>query len=387
MDLQKSCIVSPFGEFQLDRLPLVNASSKQDSLRAWDAADELLLQYLFDHQLPKKNSRIIILNDTFGALACSLNESNIISWSDSFISHSATDHNQTINHQKNTTTMLPSNLNPEGPFDLVLIKIPKTLALLEHQLLELKPLITEHTQIISAGMVKYLQNSHLQLFKKIVGTTSTSLAVKKARLYISQRHHNDELNRSPYPRHYFLEELGLNISDHANVFSREKLDIGTRFLLQQLSKLPAATTILDLGCGNGILGIIAKRQQPNSEVYFVDESYMAVASAKKNYMDNIEKELSVSSEKFIVSDCLKQTTLKNIDLILCNPPFHHNNTVGDHTAWRMFKHSHQRLVKHGCFWVIGNRHLNYHLKLKRLFGNCRVIASNKKFVVLEAKKT
>ncbi|MEW8020449.1 MAG: methyltransferase [Candidatus Sedimenticola endophacoides] len=34
--------------------------------------------------------------------------------------------------------------------------------------------------------------------------------------------------------------------------------------------------------------------------------------------------------------------------------------------------------------MVGNRHLNYHVKLKRLFGNLRQVAANPKFVVLEA---
>ena len=46
----------------------------------------------------------------------------------------------------------------------------------------------------------------------------------------------------------------------------------------------------------------------------------------------------------------------------------------------------QVLVKGGELWVIGNRHLGYHAKLKHLFGNCEVVASNKKFTLLKALK-
>ena len=384
MDQSNSLISSPFGTFKLDRIPLTHSSVKQDNLRAWDAADELLLQYLFDNALPTPQSNILIINDAFGALACNLSQYNINSWNDSLISHLATIHNQDLNHQSGSIKQLPSTSTPTDTIDLVLIKIPKTLALLEHQLLTLKPLITNQTTIIASGMVKYLQKSYLQLFENIVGTTTTSQAVKKARLYFSQKDNLGEGGESPYPRKYYLTELDLHISEHANIFSREKLDIGTRFMVQQFDQLPTAKSIVDLGCGNGILGIMAKRKNSSSQIFFVDESYMAVASAKVNYAINIGDESSTSSTQFIVSDCLTQTSLQDIDLILCNPPFHQNNTVGDHIAWRMFKHSQQRLARGGQLWVIGNRHLNYHLKLKRLFGNCRTVASNKKFVVLEA---
>ena len=38
----------------------------------------------------------------------------------------------------------------------------------------------------------------------------------------------------------------------------------------------------------------------------------------------------------------------------------------------------------GELWVIGNRHLGYHVTLRRIFGNSRLVASDAKFVVLKA---
>lgn len=37
--------------------------------------------------------------------------------------------------------------------------------------------------------------------------------------------------------------------------------------------------------------------------------------------------------------------------------------------------------------MVGNRHLGYHVKLRRLFGNCEVVAANPKFVLLRAVRT
>jgi 23S rRNA (guanine1835-N2)-methyltransferase len=38
----------------------------------------------------------------------------------------------------------------------------------------------------------------------------------------------------------------------------------------------------------------------------------------------------------------------------------------------------------GELWVVGNRHLDYHIKLKRWFKRVELAASNTKFVVLKA---
>lgn len=76
----------------------------------------------------------------------------------------------------------------------------------------------------------------------------------------------------------------------------------------------------------------------------------------------------------------------SVDLVLNNPPFHTHQATSDATAWRMFTGARDALRPGGELWVIGNRHLGYHLKLRRLFGGCEIMASDPKFVVLRAVK-
>ena len=68
-------------------------------------------------------------------------------------------------------------------------------------------------------------------------------------------------------------------------------------------------TVIDLGCGNGVLGIYILNQNKQTKVVFVDESYMAVASAKQNVLVNVaEKE---HQSDFIVNNCLDDFTKKS----------------------------------------------------------------------------
>jgi 16S rRNA G1207 methylase RsmC len=71
---------------------------------------------------------------------------------------------------------------------------------------------------------------------------------------------------------------------------------------------------------------------------------------------------------------------------LNNPPFHQQHSNGDAIAWNMFKDARRVLIGGGELWVVGNRHLGYHAKLKKLFGNCETLAANKKYVILKATK-
>lgn len=379
-----------FGSLRLVRSPQASTNVKAAAnLRAWDAADELLLKYLADNKLPEKPGRLLIINDSFGALACSLAAYQPCSWNDSSVSLKAAARNYVANdlrsRQTNTLETLASTSDFVGNADLVLIKIPKTLALLEHQLIALQGHISDETIIIGASMVKYLEKSYLQLFEKIIGETSVSLAAKKARLVFSAVDVGKKPYNSPYPIKVDIDELGISTINYANVFSRGKLDIGSRFFIDQLENLPTAHSIIDLGCGNGVLGIVAKRFFPDAKITFIDESYMAIASAKASFENFIGGAITAEHNcDFVVSDSLDQVDSEKVELVLCNPPFHQNNTVGDEIAWKMFTQSKDILTRGGRIWIVGNRHLNYHIKLKRLFGNCRIVASNKKFVVLES---
>ena len=87
-----------------------------------------------------------------------------------------------------------------------------------------------------------------------------------------------------------------------------------------------------------------------------------------------------------VHDGLAEQPADSLDLVLCNPPFHQQQVVGDFLAWRMFQQARAALMTGGELWIVGNRHLGYHAKLKRLFRGVEQVAATPKFVVLRATK-
>jgi len=371
----------PQGEFKLARYPI----RKKELLRAWDAADEYLLNHFHTIEDENKGLNILVINDGFGALSTALAKHHITLWTDSFLTTRAVSQNFFSNGIESSQIKIKNSIESvEGDYDYVLIKIPKSLAFLEDQLARIKPYISSATKIIAAGMVKAIHTSTLKLFEKYIGETKTSLAKKKARLIFSQNEKNIKVQKSPFPKSFILEGTEYNIINHANVFSREKLDIGTRFFLQHLPQSEKYKKIIDLACGNGVVGLLAARKNPSATVLFIDESFMAVESARENFAN--AKDIS-NNAAFSVNDCLQGIEKSSADLILNNPPFHQNNAVGDEVAWQMFSQSFSVLKPEGELWVVGNRHLAYHIKLKKLFSNCEMIASNKKFVILKSVKS
>ena len=71
----------------------------------------------------------------------------------------------------------------------------------------------------------------------------------------------------------------------AGVFSRSAVDAGSRLLLAAI-KLAGAERILDLGCGYGVLGIVAAARAPQAHVVLVDVNPRAVALAEENIARN-----------------------------------------------------------------------------------------------------
>ncbi|MFJ6700171.1 methyltransferase [Streptomyces sp. NPDC091272] len=457
-------LTTPWGLSDLARFP----PDPRDTLRAWDAADEYLLSRLAgDEETPAVDLSgvVVVLGDRWGALTTALATAGSragtaatgaaeaavaiagdaattvaghagarsasapgpvaaappapvaprpVQITDSYLGRQATRANLARNGvDPDSLDLLSTQDAPPERVDVLLIRVPKSLALLEDQLHRLAPGIHEGTVVIGTGMVKEIHTSTLRLFERIVGPTRTSLAVKKARLIFCTPGSPPDRGGDPWPLTYTLDAdagagAGLTVTNHAGIFCAERLDIGTRFFLQHLPQRADVTRILDLGCGNGVVGTAAALTHPGAHVCFVDESFQAVASARATYRANLPGEgpdlTEGSSElssvagrdrtgsrpggtaEFAVGDAAAGLPAESFDLVLNNPPFHSHQATTDATARRMFAGARDVLRPGGELWVVGNRHLGYHVRLRRIFGNCDVVAGDPKFVVLRAVK-
>ncbi|EDR3714733.1 23S rRNA (guanine(1835)-N(2))-methyltransferase RlmG [Salmonella enterica subsp. enterica serovar Abony] len=366
-----------FRSLTLKRFP---QTDDVNPLLAWEAADEYLLQQLDETEI---RGPVLILNDTFGALSCALAEHSPYSIGDSYLSELGTRENLRHNGiAESSVTFLDSTADyPQAP-GVVLIKVPKTLALLEQQLRALRKVVTAQTRIIAGAKARDIHTSTLELFEKVLGPTTTTLAWKKARL-INCTFSHPQLADAPQTLSWKLEDTGWTIHNHANVFSRTGLDIGARFFMQHLPE-NLDGEIVDLGCGNGVIGLSLLAKNPQANVVFVDESPMAVDSSRLN----VETNLSEAFERceFMINNALSGVEPFRFNAVFCNPPFHQKHALTDNIAWEMFHHARRCLKINGELYIVANRHLDYFHKLKKIFGNCATIATNNKFVILKAVK-
>ncbi|MBM9510527.1 methyltransferase [Actinacidiphila acididurans] len=376
---------TPWGDLDLTRYP----ERPREELRAWDAADAYVLQHLAETRADL-SGEVVTLGDRWGTLVTALAAHRPVQISDSFLGRQATE----ANLRRNAPAALPGIrlLSTQDPppdrIDVLLVRVPKSLALLEDQLHRLAPAVHPGTLVIGAGMVTEIHTSTLRIFERILGPTSTTLAVRKARLILCTPDPSLPRTPSPWPLRYALPDdvgvlSGRTVVSHAGVFCADRLDIGTRFLLAHLPERSGPERVVDLGCGNGVVGTAAALANPECEVLFTDESHQAVASARATFQANADP---ATKADFRVGDAAAGLPPDSADLILNNPPFHSHRAVTDDSARRMFTTAHAALRPGGELWVVGNRHLGYHVRLRRLFGSCEVIAANPKFVLLRATK-
>ena len=343
--------------------------SEKAPLQPWDAADSYLISQA--SQLPNGKS-VAIVNDQFGALATALSKYNTTLISDSACAREATKINLEKNHIPSHNIQFFSTTEAwtwKHTPSIALVKLPRNLSFLQFELTRCWENGIKECWV--AGMMKHLPKN-LLAFLQNFGDVSRLPFVKKATIFkVTLKH----APKPEYPKAITIE--GLKCLAHANVFGRDKIDPGAALFLQSLPHLGPKADVADLCCGTGILGLKYLEMHPSANVEFFDESLMAIESTKESAKLN-----GLKIGRAEAMDGLSNSN-RQYDLILCNPPFHEQNTVGDHIAKRLFKQAKHALRNKGSFIMVGNRHLNYHVTLKKYFRHCRQLNTNAKFVVFE----
>ena len=370
----------PLGTSELARRPVSNS----DLLLAWDAADHLLLECYAERG--GITGSVLLVNDAFGALAVALADPShgvsVTSWSDSRTAHLATEVNLEANGG-HSVAYLRSTEQPSAGTSAVLWRVPRSMDLLRWQAHALHSVLAPGTTVWAGGMDKHLPDRALDVLR-LMGDIQVLPGKKKAHVFAIIITAGPSPTVVPSPG-FTANDFSLEFASSPNVFGATRIDSGSRLMAERFDKLPDANRIADLGCGTGILGLVAQRIQPQATVHFYDESYAAIAAAEANYRLNIG-DPNDTGAMFFADDAIPPMPNELYDLVVCNPPFHQGHVVGDGVAWQMFTNARTSLRMGGELWIVGNRHLEYHTKLARLYGSVRQLADNPKFVVLAATR-
>ena len=167
-------------------------------------------------------------------------------------------------------------------------------------------------------------------------------------------------------------QYGINFEfvTDTDVFSKSQVDFGTDLMIssaiRDLKERDAKVwSILDLGCGYGVVGIVMKKVFKGAEVTCIDKNKRAVGLAKENGANN-----GVPLKACLESDCLSAIGKdETFDLILTNPPVR----AGKDTVFAFYEQSYEHLNDGGSIYVVLQRKQgapSTEKKLNELFGNC-----------------
>ena len=171
-------------------------------------------------------------------------------------------------------------------------------------------------------------------------------------------------------RYFALRETAMNIEikgvalemrSAPGLFSPAHPDRGTLAMLSQVEFAPGQR-VMDLGCGWGLVGVLAARICGAENVYMCDIDPAAVETARMNAAIN-----GVPGVNICVSDGFRAVDAAGFDLILSNPPYQTDFSV----AKAFIEKGFNRLKVGGWMYLVVKREKWYLNKMRAVFGGAR----------------
>ena len=172
---------------------------------------------------------------------------------------------------------------------------------------------------------------------------------------------------------YFLNNKFIFKSDNG-VFSKEKLDFGTRLLLESLPIKDMKGDVLDLGCGYGVVSIILSR--------FIDCKFDAVDVNKRAlHLFEMNIKLNHASDINVFESDAYEKVDKKYDYIITNPPIR----AGKEVVYRFLRGAKDHLKENGELYFVMRKDHGAKTAIKDISDiyNCEIITKEKGFFIIK----
>ena len=165
------------------------------------------------------------------------------------------------------------------------------------------------------------------------------------------------------------------VAQGATVFSCDRIDPGTTLLAESM---PTVTgRVLDFGCGNGILSVIASRSIPQPSVTAIDSNIEAIEVARRTFKLNEVKGVKLRASYF--GEDLQDSSF---DTIMCYPPFHVGPAISHDVGKRMLIEAARLLKPTGQCFIVLSRAQGYEALLRTIFRRTSQIADTPRHYVV-----
>ena len=265
------------------------------------------------------------------------------------------------------------------PAESAVVFLPKSRALIDMTLALVSGRVAKGGTVVLAGSNDAGIRSAKDAFEKNVGPVSQKIVGNHSALYVgtNERRGADKTLKD-YLSFAKISFGGTDIEAAVlpGVFSAGELDAGTELLLSHIPYDKAS--VLDVGCGAGVIGAFYEKKNPNAAVTMSDVSTIAVEAAKETAAKNRVGARAVLADGF-------EGIQGSFDLIVSNPPFHKG--VGtDYSFIEKFAAGAKAHLKHGGeAYIVANSFLAYEEKLKKSFKEVEAVIDDGKFKVLRCR--
>lgn len=185
---------------------------------------------------------------------------------------------------------------------------------------------------------------------------------------------NDEIKSNEKIYVTKINDIELKFYTDNGVFSKNKLDFGTRTLLENLEIDRFKGKILDFGCGIGPIGIYLSLKT-KEKVDMIDINKRSISLAIKN------SKLNNANTNIFESNIYEKIN-KKYDFIVSNPPIR----VGNEVLYKILFEAKEHLNENGELWIVINKDQGAKTITKKLeqFYDVTIVEKNKGFYVIKA---
>ena len=169
----------------------------------------------------------------------------------------------------------------------------------------------------------------------------------------------------------------LALETRKGLFSPGHIDRGTLAMLSHVNFV-SGMRIMDLGCGCGVVGIVAAKIAGEENVFMSDADPEAVEAARRNAERN-----GVGGVRVCLSDGFQDVDASGFDLILSNPPYQTDFSVAKGFIEKGFN----RLKIGGKLYMVTKRREWYKNKIVSVFGGVEIRETDGYFVFIAERRS
>ncbi|NDJ53224.1 MAG: methyltransferase [Chloroflexi bacterium] len=167
----------------------------------------------------------------------------------------------------------------------------------------------------------------------------------------------------PQPRTYHVYDRLYQVYTQPGIFSWHKIDPGPQYFLDHIREvsLPQGGTIMDAGCGYGLLGMVMRDLCQPRRTVWVDKNLMAVRCTQLGVPEGI-----VLAEDLVSGDF---SSYEPFDVIFCVPPYYDAYTESTDFMAAFAPRTRQLLTSGGLLIIVANTVLKFHDLIKQHYDD------------------